>query len=89
MDKHVHIKISGRVQGIGFRFSIYEKMVELDLPKGRAENQQDGSVLVDVEGPEDKLELLAEYCRRGPQGARVSAVDISELAEPFIPLKNG
>ena len=86
--KHLNIKISGRVQGVGFRWSSYEKFVELGL-QGRAENTNDGGVLLDVEGTDDKLAELVEWCKRGPSGSRVENVQVSEISEPFAPLKNG
>ena len=88
MTKHISIKISGKVQGVGFRFSTYEKFVDLDL-QGKAENTPDRSVLVDVEGPEDKLEALIEWCKQGPTGARVENVEVSDVPGPFVPLKMG
>lgn len=89
MKKHLNIKIVGpRVQGVGFRWSAYEKFVELEL-QGRAENGSDNSVIVDVEGQEEKLALLIEWCHQGPVGAKIANVEIIEIAEPFVPLKNG
>ena len=88
MPKHINIKISGRVQGVGFRFSAYEQFVDLGLV-GKAENTQDGGVLIDVEGSDDKLEELLTWAKRGPTGAQVQNIEVSEMAEPFIPLKNG
>ncbi len=88
MTKHLNIKISGRVQGVGFRFSAYEKFVDLGLV-GRAENTADGAVLIDIEGPEEKLENLIDWCQSGPMGARVENVEVTETAGPFVPLKNG
>ena len=88
MVKHINVKITGKVQGVGFRYCAYEKFVELGL-LGKAENTPDRAVLIDVEGPEDKLDLLTEWCRRGPTGAEVENVEIIEVAEPFVPLKNG
>ncbi len=86
MAKHINIKISGRVQGIGFRFCAYEKFVELGLT-GKAENTEDRGVLVDAEGSEEKLELLIDWCHQGPAGAKVDRVEVTEVAEPFVPLK--
>jgi acylphosphatase len=60
MNKHINVKITGKVQGVGFRFSAYEKFVDLGLV-GKAENIADG-VLVDTEGPDDKLDALIEWC---------------------------
>ena len=88
MAKHLNIKISGKVQGIGFRFCSYEKFVELGL-QGRADNTPDRGVLLDVEGPEFQLEQLVEWCQEGPSGAKVENVEVTELTEPFVPLKNG
>lgn len=87
MIKHLNIKISGRVQGVGFRFCAYEKFVELGL-QGKAENTPDGAVLVDAEGPEERLSSLTEWCGRGPTGAKVSNVEVVEVSEPFVPQKN-
>ena len=86
MTKHLNINISGRVRGVGFRFCAYEKFVELGLV-GKAENIQEG-VLIDVEGPEERMENLIEWCRRGPTGARVENVEVTEISTPFVPLKN-
>jgi acylphosphatase len=88
MVKHINIKITGQVQGIGFRFSAYEKFVELGLA-GKAENTPDRGVLVEVEGPEEKLADLVEWCHKGPSGARVQVVEVTELSGPFVPLKMG
>jgi acylphosphatase len=88
MTKHLNIKITGRVQGVGFRWTLYEKFVELSLA-GKAENSPDGSLFVDAEGPEEKLSNLVEWCKVGPTGAKVENVEVSEIAEPFVPLKNG
>ncbi len=88
MIKHINIKISGKVQGVGFRFSAYEMFVDLGL-LGQAENTKDGGVLVDTEGPEEKLATLIDWCQRGPTGARVENVEVAEIATPFVPLKNG
>lgn len=86
MIKHLNIKISGRVHGVGFRFCSYEQFVDLGL-QGRAENQTDGSVLIDVEGEEEKLNRLVEWCQKGPSGAKVEKVEVSEAPGQFVPLK--
>lgn len=88
MPKHINIKISGKVQGVGFRFSAYEKFVDFGLV-GKAENTPDRGVLVDVEGPDDKLTEIIEWCKQGPTGAHVENVEVTEISEPFVPLKMG
>lgn len=89
MIKHVQVKITGKVQGIGFRWCSYEKFVELGLV-GKAENVRDGSVEIDVTGEEMALEQFIEWARKGPEGARVENVETSEVSElPAVePVKN-
>jgi len=88
MNKHINVKISGNVHGVGFRFSAYEVFVDLGL-QGKAENIPGGGLLVDAEGPEEKLAQLVEWCHKGPVGAKVESVEVTEMSTPFVPLKNG
>lgn len=70
----VHLVIRGRVQGVGFRYFVLHRAETLGL-HGWVRNRADGSVEVDAEGPRAALEALLESVRRGPQAARVAAVD--------------
>ena len=72
----VHLVIHGRVQGVGFRYFVVRRAAELGLA-GWVRNRADGAVEVEAEGGRDALETLVEAARRGPQGARVLAVDES------------
>jgi acylphosphatase len=77
MDKKVEILIRGKVQGVGFRFMAHLAFVDLGMV-GTAENLPDGSVQLVTQGPEDKLERLINWCKRGPEGAQVSDVEVKE-----------
>lgn len=70
----VHLVIRGRVQGVGFRYFVLHRAETLGLD-GWVRNRADGAVEVEAEGPRAALEALLESVRRGPQGARVTAVD--------------
>ncbi len=85
MAKHLKIKIYGRVQGVGFRWSSYEKFVELGLT-GKAENGDEGTVEIDVQGEDFALEKLAEWCHKGPMGAKVSKVEVAEMPNIQLPI---
>jgi acylphosphatase len=78
----VHIVVHGYVQGIFFRFNTKKFALDLGL-KGYAKNLQDGTVEVVAEGPEEKLKELVEFCKRGPELAKVSKIDVK-----FEKLKN-
>jgi len=56
------MKFSGRVQDVGFRATSHDYMNMLDL-KGSAENLPDGDVLVTVEGPQSRIDLLKELLK--------------------------
>jgi acylphosphatase len=64
----------GEVQGVGFRFAVRRIARDLGLT-GFAENQADGSVLVEAEGPPEGLEMLESFLRSGPVWATVTSLD--------------
>jgi acylphosphatase len=69
-----HAKISGRVQGVGFRYSCYHEARRLGL-SGWVRNEFNGDVEVWAEGRAEKLDRLLQWLHRGPPGARVDSVD--------------
>lgn len=77
MDKHLNIKISGRVQGVFFRNFAKEKAEQLRIT-GFAQNEPDGSLYLEIEGGEDNLEKFVEWCGDGPDLARIEKVEITE-----------
>ena len=71
--------IRGEVQGVGFRWSVQRKAVELGLT-GYAENLPDGSVRVEAEGQPGQLDELEAFLRGGPRFAEVDALDSERVA---------
>jgi acylphosphatase len=63
----------GRVQGVGFRYFVLRRGMELGLT-GWVANESDGSVRCVAEGPRGDLEALLETMERGPAGALVEGV---------------
>lgn len=70
----VHLKITGRVQGVYYRASMLQEARKLGLT-GWVMNRSDGSVEALAEGSKTKLEELIAWCHQGPQGARVAGVE--------------
>ncbi|MDR1024116.1 MAG: acylphosphatase, partial [Treponema sp.] len=67
----LHVTVSGRVQGVGFRHSCYVEARRLGL-KGWVRNTPDGDVELWVEGPSgEALEAMLQWLHRGPPYARV------------------
>ena len=77
MQKHISIKVSGRVQGVYYRASTHEEAQRLGL-KGFVKNEPDGSVYIEAEGDVVVLNALVAWCKQGPPAARVTNVEIQE-----------
>lgn len=73
----VRVLIRGRVQGVGFRWGVGSRARSLGLG-GSVRNLQDGSVEAFLEGPRDRVESVVEWCRHGPAGAKVDAIEVDE-----------
>ena len=67
-------RITGRVQGVGFRWWSRKTASGLGLA-GTVRNRMDGSVEVHAEGPDKSMERFAQQLRDGPASARVQEVE--------------
>jgi acylphosphatase len=72
----LHFKITGDVQGVGFRYSMCNEARRLRLA-GWVRNCADGSVEAVAVGDEAALQRLAQWAGRGPSGARVVSVQVN------------
>ncbi len=80
MDKAVkrvraHLLISGRVQGVGFRYRAQNIAQNLGV-RGWIKNCWDGKVEVVMEGEEDKVKKLIDWCYQGPRSAEIEKIDL-------------
>jgi len=69
----VHLIVSGRVQGVGFRFSAYDQAKDLALA-GWVRNLAGGEVEIVAEGQRENLQMLAAWAHLGPTSAHVTQV---------------
>jgi acylphosphatase len=74
-----HLQVSGRVQGVGFRYAMQREAARLDLT-GWVRNRRDGSVEALVQGNEAAVATLTEWARRGPAGAQVAELRATDAA---------
>jgi acylphosphatase len=71
--RQLRMIVSGRVQGVGFRYTAREEAQGLAL-RGWVRNRPSGAVEIVAEGREDVLQMLAAWAHRGPLAAHVSRV---------------
>ncbi len=71
--------VSGRVQGVGFRYSCIEEARRIGVA-GWVRNLVDGRVEAHVEGDEEKVDALLAWLHHGPPFARVDSVEVSDAA---------
>lgn len=75
----LHVQVTGRVQGVGFRWFVRVSARRLQL-SGWVKNRPDGSVEVAAAGSEDRLSELRKLITKGPDGADVSGLlDLDEM----------
>jgi acylphosphatase len=78
-EKAFYARVSGRVQGVGFRYSTTREAQRLRLG-GWVRNASNGDVEIWAEGPEDKLKIFLAWLRRGPEYSRVDTVEKEDKA---------
>lgn len=69
--------VRGHVQGVFFRDSM-RRLAQQRNVSGWASNRPDGAVEAVLEGDEDAVDRLIDFARRGPRGAQVDAVEVSD-----------
>ena len=74
------IRIVGRVQGVGFRWSAANEARYLGI-YGFVRNMSDGSVYIEAEGSKEQLDDFVKWCNQGPGHGYVESVN----AEVFPP----
>ncbi len=79
MTRRIHVVVRGRVQGVGFRYATIDLARRAGVA-GYVRNRSDGAVEAEVEGDDDGLDAMLEFLRAGPPGARVTGVEVIDVA---------
>lgn len=71
------VVLHGRVQGVGFRYAT-RRAARAAGVAGWVRNRPDGTVEAVFEGEEEAVGRMLAFCREGPPGAEVVAVEARE-----------
>lgn len=71
----IHVVVTGKVQGVGFRFFVSDLARDLGIT-GSVKNLNDGTVEVEACASKGAIKLMLEQLRQGPPRSCVSAVDV-------------
>jgi acylphosphatase len=80
MLSRAHVIVSGRVQGVGYRYQTRSRAASLGV-SGWVKNRPDGNVEAAFEGERERVEFLLRWCSEGPSAAYVDEIEI-EWQEP-------
>ncbi len=80
MEKAVHLVISGRVQGVFYRYTAQKVATRLGV-RGWVKNLPNGRVEIIAVGNSAEIETFIAWCQEGPPGAVVTQVDLEPLPE--------
>ncbi len=72
-------RVTGRVQGVGFRYFVVKEAQKLEI-SGYVKNLSDGSVEVYVIGEDKELLMIESKLKSGPLGAKVTDLTKREVA---------
>jgi acylphosphatase len=75
-DQRLTARVTGRVQGVGYRWWIQRHADALGLTGWVMNADDERAVEVVAEGAPDALDALERHLRDGPSGARVESMEV-------------
>ncbi len=76
----MHVRVQGRVQGVGFRYFASHAANQRAL-SGWVRNLPDGDVECEVQGPDGEIEKFLEELRAGQGWTRVDRLESEKIPE--------
>ena len=78
-----HLVISGKVQGVGFRYWLQRLAIEKNI-YGWVKNKTSGNVEALIVGEEKEIQKLIKLCEMGPGSAKIDYVQINDYRKDYI-----
>ncbi|MBT3785769.1 acylphosphatase [bacterium] len=84
MKRCISFRVTGRVQGVGYRYFAYHQALELGI-SGVIRNEADDSVTGEAQGSVEALEEFLRRLNAGPSLSRVDLVESRDLQSDMGP----
>ena len=78
-----HIVISGKVQGVGFRYWLYEAAMQRNID-GWVKNKISGEVEALLIGNDTDVNYLIQLCEKGPPSSEVTKVKVQNYQKEYL-----
>jgi acylphosphatase len=85
-QERIHLRVAGRVQGVGFRWFVTAEARRLGL-QGWVRNNPDGSVELEAAGELAELQALRTRVAKGPPAARVESITELPVSSDALPAR--
>ena len=78
-----HIVITGKVQGVGFRYWLYKAAVRNNI-NGWVKNKISGEVEALLIGNDVEIDSLIKLCKKGPASSKVVKVEVQNYQKEYL-----
>ena len=78
-----HLLIYGNVQGVGFRYWLYEKAIKKNI-HGWVKNNISGEVEALLVGNDNDVSEIVKQCKEGPHSSKVTQIKIQEYKQEYL-----
>ena len=78
-----HIVITGRVQGVGFRYWLYKAAVRNNI-NGWVKNKISGEVEALLIGNNVEIDNLIKLCKKGPPSSKVARIEVQNYQKEYL-----
>ena len=83
MIKKKHLIISGKVQGVGFRYWMQNLAINNNIG-GWVKNRSLGDVEALIIGQEKEVQKLIKQCKTGPSSATIQNIQINDYDQDYL-----
>ena len=77
-----HIVITGKVQGVGFRYWLYKTAVQNNI-NGWVKNKISGEVEALLIGNDLEIDNLIKLCKKGPPSSKVAKIEVQNYKKEY------